>query len=163
MSLTVPDDFQRPSVAAERLELDAIVRTKHVKAVAESGHFVRARLRPFLSFGGEDQTTTSTSYADLVEGVACEASASNSDAVTVDAYGGNVDLEISITGASAATVTGTINLGAGPTNGSVEINTSTLTGTAWRLKVRHKLPATGTGHTYAIHIREKRHTSGTIA
>ena len=162
MSLTVPATFQRPDSASEPVAMDSIVRAVHMKALGESGHFVRARLRPFISFGGEDRTTTSTSYADMIEDVAVEASASNSDAVSVDAYGDNVTLEITVTDSAATTATQTLAIGAGPVNGSAEVDVSGLAGTAWRLKVRDKIPTSGTGHTYGISIREKRHTAGTI-
>lgn len=160
MSLTVPTSFQQPS---PEIDTTGLLRAAQAKAMAESGHFVRSRLRPFLSFGGEALTETSTSYVDVIEELAIEASANNSDSVTATVYGSNTTVLVSITDASATTVTVAISTGAGPATASGTINTSTLTGTSWRMKVQQKVPATGTATLIAAHIRETRHTSGTIA
>ncbi len=164
MSLTVPNTFQRPSVAAgARLELDAVVRAKHMQAVVESGHFLRARLRPLLSFGSESQSTTSTSYADVMTDIPCEASAHGSGSVSIDVRGDNTNVQVVITDSGATTATATLSIGAGPANASAVLSVSGLTGTDWRIDIKQKVPTTGTATIYGAHIRETRHTSGTIA
>tara|TARA_R110000796_G_scaffold53925_1_gene126294 strand:- start:1018 stop:1506 length:489 start_codon:yes stop_codon:yes gene_type:complete len=161
MSLTVPAVFQWPEdAAAEGIAHDATIRRNQIKALCESGHFARARLRTFAAWGGESIQTTSGGYIDAFDELAITASASDRARVLVDVYCHRTTIKVTITDGSSSVNSSASMSGTGTI--SLEINAGSLSASDdWTIQLEFKRTS-GTATIYAGSIREKPHDAGSI-
>ena len=161
MAVTVPTAIQIVRDVAPDLRRNQDMRAKQLEVVAGNEHRFRARLRGFLNIGGEDITTTSTSFVDVTEERAFEPSPLDSNSVTLKTYGTNADVKLTVDdGTTTITITNSHGGSASVQSGSASV--SSLSGTTWFTKLEIKVPSSGTATLSGAEGFEATHTALTI-